>query len=128
MKTEYLAEIKHSALPQKIQELIANDIVGNDGRWVKITLQFMDGSRSNSQNAYYWGTVIPLMQQEMKSLGNSFSKQYVHRLMKKKFLSIDIEDEEESTTKLSTQEFTEYLSHIKQWAAEFLSLNIPDPK
>lgn len=90
--------------------------------------------RSNPQNAYYWGCVIPLVKHGLKDLGHNWSEDDVHDVLKGLFLKRkkELPNGEEvetviSTTKLTTEEFNEYLEQIAQWSAEYLSVTIPPP-
>ena len=104
-----------------------------DGRYtVDITRQ---NKRSNPQNAYYWGLVIPLLKKGFEDLGHELTAEEVHEFLKAKFNFKEIINEETgevnqiplSTTRLSKLEFSEYIEKIQRWAAEFLNLVIPDP-
>jgi hypothetical protein len=65
-------------------------------------------------------------------------KEEIHRLLARHFLGerdfyvqtiggIDFISTP-STTTLDTIQFTEYIEAVRKWAAEFLNINIPDPK
>lgn len=93
--------------------------------------------RSTLQNAYYWSGVIPLVKEGLKEIGyrEITTNDQTHDLMKFMFLKKQIVNELTgevmktigSTTKLTTIEFNEYIDRIAQFAAEFLSVNIPPP-
>jgi hypothetical protein len=94
--------------------------------------------RSLDQNAYYWGVVVPLVQRGLYATGDSSIKTELdaHNAMKEQFLAQHIVESETltllekrklTTTTLNTMQFNAYLEGIKQWAAEYLNLVIPDP-
>jgi hypothetical protein len=91
--------------------------------------------RSNPQNRYYWGLVIPLIQKGIEDLGTELTKEETHELLKARFNFSEIVNEEtgeciqipRSTTTLNKEQFGEYISKIQQFAAEFLNIEIPDP-
>ena len=101
---------------------------------VTLTLS-KSGKRSNNQNRYYWSGVVPIVREGLKDMGIVMSTEQTHsllkfRFLKKEFISNDGEVIESigSTTELSKQEFNEYIERIKQWAAEYLNIQIPDPE
>ena len=108
-----------------------------EGKDIEVRIQKRKKHRTNPQNAYYWGVVVPLIQEAIKDLGDVWEAQKVHDLLRLKFLEVVKIDEEtgeellrtiRSTTELSTVEFIEYIDQCRQWAAEFLWVNIPDPQ
>ena len=94
------------------------------GQRVEVIIRKPRTKRSDVQNSYYWGVVIELLSKEL-----GYDKDEMHEILKYKFLQSNAMGMPyiKSTTKLSTGEFEEYLSKIKQWAAEFLNINIPLP-
>lgn len=94
------------------------------GQRVEVIIRKPRTKRSDVQNSYYWGVVIELLSKEL-----GYDKDEMHEILKYKFLQSNAMGMPyvKSTTKLSTGEFEEYLSKIKQWAAEFLHIVIPDP-
>ena len=94
------------------------------GQRVEVIIRKPRTKRSDVQNSYYWGVVIELLSKEL-----GYDKDEIHEILKYKFLQSNAMGMPyiKSTTKLSTGEFEEYLSKIKQWAAEFLHIVIPDP-
>lgn len=104
-----------------------------DGKW-KLEAISMN-SRSNQQNRYYFGLVIPLIQQGIKHLGTDITKEECHEFLKAKFNAQELVNEEtgeyiqipRSTTALNKEQFCEYISKIQQFASEFLNVVIPDP-
>jgi len=80
--------------------------------------------RTNNQNSYYWGVVIPIL---CESLG--YSDEEMHEALKWKFLR-NKEREKlptvKSTASLSTIEFKNYIEEIVRWASQD-GIIIPDP-
>lgn len=86
-------------------------------------------SRSNEQNKYYWAVVIKLISEEQGS-----SAEEVHEILKQQFLSKEISMggrvfnvPKYSTTELTTAQFEEFLSNVRQWASINLGVYIPLP-
>lgn len=128
------------SLPSK---RLKQEVVGQfDGRSIEVTFQLKRKRRSNNQNAYYWGVVIPRILQAFIDLGNDLQSgnnghaELIHNYLLDKFLDngIDlfdvdgnIEKTRSSTTRCTTTEYMEYLDRIIQWAAECLNIVIPEP-
>lgn len=89
--------------------------------------------RSNSQNRYYWGVVIKLLSDHI-----SYDTSDTHEILKHKFLKswATIKNKKgqettfeitKSTTGLTTKEFEEFMTQVRQWASIELGLWIPEP-
>lgn len=106
------------------------------GRWVATITRYKK-KRSLSQNAYYYGCVIPLVRQGLIDMGfeaDKLNNEATHELLKAKFLKEDLGNEQgefvtviKSTTQLSTVDFMEYIEQIYQWSSEFLGIVIAAP-
>jgi hypothetical protein len=97
----------------------------HDKRRVSVTVARERKVRSTKENNYYHGVCI-----KMISDSTGQSPESVHDAMRMMFLKVTYDNGMESirsTTKLSTCEMEEYLTNIRQWASEFLSLFIPLP-
>jgi hypothetical protein len=104
-----------------------------DGNYmIDITKQ---NKRSNPQNRYYWGLVIPMMKKAFEDLGHELTAEEVHEFLKARFNFTEVINEQTaemiqiplSTTRLNKSDFSEYIEKIQRFAAEFLNLVIPDP-
>lgn len=98
-----------------------------DGSPVEVVVKRPTKERSNQQNAYYWGVVIHLIHE---STGEDPDR--IHGFLSAMFLTRKAWGENpyvESTTKLSTIEFEDYLENCRRWAAypENLGIYIPLP-
>ena len=95
---------------------------------VLITIEYVKDKRSVRQNRYLWGVCYKLLAEH-----TGHSAEEIHEICKLKFnlKKIDLNDEHYeiggSTTELGTDEFGRYVDEIKQWAAQDLSVVIPDP-
>ena len=114
----------------------------SDGRY-SLRLEKLFGKRSNKQNAYYWGIVIPIVLLGLQDLGHEATEvEEAHNIVKKLFLKPKNKRKrlinkntgqymyvvnEPTTKKLTTIEFNEYFEKIIQWGAEFLDVQIPYP-
>ncbi len=81
-------------------------------------------TRSQKQNAYYWGVVLKTIGAELGYLPDE-----VHQLMQKEFLKYEHLGEifVKSTTKLNTKEMEEYLANVRRFASTELSILIMLP-
>jgi hypothetical protein len=103
-----------------------------DGKWLMEIGQA--NKRSEQQNRYYFGIVVPLVQEGIKHLGTELTKQETHEFLKGKFNYQEIINKQtgeyiqvpRSTTILNKEAFSEYIAKIQQFSAEFLNVVIPD--
>jgi len=107
---------------------------------IKITVERNKVRRSNPQNAYYWGVILPHVRDGFIDIGNVIPRtsegvQMIHELMREKFIDngLAIADNHgqvhtlrNSTTRLTKDEFSYYIKQIKEWSAEFLNITIPE--
>jgi hypothetical protein len=105
------------------------------GKRVVVTVKEYKKKRSNPQNRYYFGCVIPLVTKFFRDAGNMVDGDDVHNYLKLrvgKLAQIFVTPDGEvikslgSTAKLSTIEFEVYMTNIRAWAAEY-GLQIPEP-
>lgn len=106
----------------------------NAGKDFKIKVERKYKKRSDPQNRYYFGVVVPLIRERLLQLGNDFTLEETHEALKAKFNVHEILNDKgvsdeivKSTAKLRTIEFMEYLDRITMWAAQFLGITIPAP-
>jgi hypothetical protein len=93
------------------------------GRYV-VTCERWRARRSDSQNAYYWGVVIPLLAEVTGYTGDE-----THEALKAHFLMDRTGKlpKVRSSAALDTKEFSEYVETIRNWAAAEMGCNIPGP-
>jgi hypothetical protein len=102
---------------------------------VTIEVKLKKRFRSDVQNAYYWGVVVAMISQRLRELGHDVDRDLTHEFLKGRFLYTEFTDPASGevmkiprkTSELATEEFMEYLEHVKQFAAETLDIYIPDP-
>ena len=115
--------------------LATNIIQSFDGKRVSVEIELFKRKRSYLQNAYYWGVVIEMLYATFRAVGDQFGREQVHEMLRKEFLQREligpggevIGTYSESTAKLSTLEFMNYIADIQQWASEKYGVVIPDP-
>lgn len=136
MKYTYYGHIDNSKLHLYNREGFKEILSCFEGKEIALTIGERKTERSNNQNRYYWGVVVPLVRQGLKEAGyGNVMKSEVHKLLKGMFIKDEIVNETTgeilsfvgSTAELSTTAFNEFMEGIAQWAAEQLSLVIPEP-
>jgi hypothetical protein len=95
-----------------------------EGKQIALRLTKHHHARSLSQNAYYWGVVIPLLAE-----GCGYDDEEMHEALKWRFLARHDGPMPtvRSTATLNTTEFCEYVEHCRRLAAE-MGVVIPDPR
>lgn len=106
----------------------------NDCRLL-VTLKQVKRKRSNRQNRYYWGLVVPLIRQMFEDGGNVVDEDEIHGFLKEhvgKLTKVIIDPSGtrrkvvRSSTETDTAEFEDYLTKVRAWAAE-MGCSIPEP-
>lgn len=108
----------------------------NEGKRVNVTVSTEKRTRSNEQNRYYWGVIIPMVYEALQGMTEEdIDKLDVHEVLKRRFLlndvPITIEKERifytRSTKSLTTVGAEQYFSDIRNWASVYLHIYIPEP-
>lgn len=106
------------------------------GQDVEITIARLRRRRTNDQNDYYWGVVLPRIAEGIEELtGEFWTKEDAHEAMKDRYLSETVSHPDgefiakrvRSTSSLNTTEFTDYIERCCQFAAEMLGIAIAMP-
>lgn len=95
------------------------------GRDVFVTIEPVYRRRSNEQNKYYWGVIIPILMEEF-----GYSKQEMHDALKFHFDRIEESGKPPTvreTKFLTTVEFEERNTAIREWAWAEYEIQIPLP-
>lgn len=104
-----------------------------DGTKLDVIIRKHSSKRSNEQNAYYWGVVIPIL---ADYFGHD-NPEDMHEDLKLKFNPVQSKLNPEitiggTTTKMSTVDFysadDSYVERICRWAAGEYQIYIPPPK
>ena len=99
-------------------------------------IEFWHGKRrSNRQNRYYNGVILPKIHDMMRDAGVTISRKACHEWLKKRVGNLvvnfelpdgTIEEVTRSSAELSTQEWEDFMLACRVWAAEW-GLDIPPP-
>ena len=129
----FYGTVNNGKLILEAREAFREEIRRHEGRQIVLEVR-QSRKRSNQQNRYYWGAMLPIVQQGMKELGVVVSIEQTHELLKCRFLKSEYVTNDgeiiqtiRSTTELSPPEFNDYIESIQQWSAEPLNIVIPDP-
>lgn len=113
--------------------MLFNHLRGKD---IDIVIKRAKKYRSGNQNRYYWGVVIPVIQQGLfDTQGECLTAEEVHEFCKSNFNYKEIVNEGTGevvrmpmkTADLSTIDFELYLDMIRTFSDEFFGVIIPLP-
>jgi len=137
MKIEIITSIVDNKFKRN-RNLVLKAIHHFNNKNVVITFSKPKKSRSNNQNAYYWGVVINLIQQGLlDATGELRSVNDIHyNILLPLFAPIneivnndtgEVLNERITSSEMTTTQFMEFILYIQKWGAEFLGIDIPDP-
>jgi len=97
-----------------------------EGKRVTVDLEPWRKSRSAQQNRYYFGVIVAILGEEF-----GYTREEMHAALSHRFLG-DVDEKTGlmrigSTKDLSTAEFEEHMSRIREWAALNYNIAIPLP-
>jgi hypothetical protein len=140
---KYYGYVEGGKMMLRRREAIATEVSSvYEGDDIEVSIKKHRSHRSNPQNRYYWGAVIPALVSAFieighaLQIGNAEHHELVHDLMKQKFISNGIEltdangevmQAPPSTRRLDKGEFSEYIENIRDWAADAMGVFIPAP-
>lgn len=97
-----------------------------NGKRVNVSVEKQTRRRSNDQNEWYWGVILKLISEHTGQDPQSLHVAFKYKFSEKITLNGLVIPQ--STRTRDTISFSEYCESIRQWAREFLNLDIPDPK
>ena len=136
MKIEFFVNVDDGRLHIYNRNAFVSLLKNFDGKEIKITIERKKKTRSNQQNRYYWGCIIPAIQQGLfETQGEWISIYEVHEFLKQNFNYKEIVNDKTgevlrlgiTTTDKSALEFEEYMDKCRQFADEYLNIIIPLP-
>ena len=136
-KIEIITSISNNVFKRN-RNLVLNAIKYFNGKDVVITFSKPKKSRSNNQNRFYWGVVLPLVQNgllyatgELRSVDNIHYKILLPLFAPlNEIVNKDTGEcisERLTSSEMTTTQFMEYIMEVQKWSAEFLSIDIPNP-
>lgn len=118
------------------RSLIAKTIKHFEGAEITLTIEKKYSKRSNQQNAFYWGVLIPIISELFQDCtGTFFSEQETHEALKSNCNYKEIVSEKTgeftripiSTTELNKIEFSEYIEKVEHFVFDYFSVILPKP-
>ena len=85
MKYEIRSIVENGILKRN-RNLLIDAINQFEGKQVIVTIEKAKKKRSNPQNSFWHGVVIPIMQQALKDTGHLMTNEQTHELLKLRFL------------------------------------------
>lgn len=137
MKIEIITSILSNKFKRN-RNLVLKAIQHFEGKDVIVTFSKPKKSRSNNQNAYYWGVVLSIVQTGLlDATGELRNVNDIHyNILLPMFAPIndivnkytgEVINERITSSAMTTTQFMEYILEIQKWAAEFLCIDIPSP-
>jgi hypothetical protein len=125
----FLGKAKNGTLNLQCPDTFRKYLYSLNDKDVEFIVRLPRKDRSSQENKYYWSVPVTLISEH-----TGYTPDEVHEFLKLKFLSKIIvmvgKDERipRSSTELSTLEWEKWMTEIREWAAQELSLSIPLPK
>lgn len=137
MKIEIITSISNN-LFKRNRNLVLNAIKYFNDKDVVIAFSKPKKSRSNNQNRFYWGVVLPLVQNGLlEATGELRSCDNIHyKILLPLFAPLneivnkdtgESLNERLTSSEMTTTQFCEYIMEVQKWGAEFLGIDIPSP-
>lgn len=136
-KIEIITSISNNVFKRN-RNLVLNAIKYFNDKDVVITFSKPKKSRSNNQNRFYWGVVLPLVQNGLlDATGELRSVDNIHyKILLPLFAPLneivnkdtgECISERLTSSEMTTTQFMEYIMEVQKWSSEFLSIDIPNP-
>ena len=135
MKIEVTTSIQNGIFKRN-RNIVLDAIKSFNGFDVVLTIAKAKKKRSNNQNAYYWGLLIPLTQNAIKTeWGEIWSKEKTHDFYKLHFNYIEKVNETtsevikipKSTTDNTTTQQEEFHAQIREFLKDWFNVTAPLP-
>ena len=135
MNFEIVSEVKNGSLTRN-RNLIKDAISTFEGKQLVIKIEKFKKKRSTQQNRFYYGIVVPIVQNCLKEAGHIMTNESTHDLIKLKFLKEtlfvnettgEVIERIKSTTELSTSQFMDLLAEINNFTFEYFGVSLPSP-
>jgi hypothetical protein len=135
MNYEIRSEVKNGTLTRNTN-LIKDAIQTFEGKQIVIKIEKAKKKRSTQQNRFYYGVIIPIVQNCLKDAGHIMTNESTHDLIKLKFLKEalfvnqetgEVIERIKSTTELSTSQFMDLLAEINNFTFEYFGVTLPSP-
>lgn len=122
----FLGQVNSGKLLLDDKHRFLNHLSSLEGKRVVITVAKETHKRSTNQNRWYWGCILKLIAEHTGE-----EPENLHEALKAHFAPKKVVGNlvvPSSSRYLNTIDFGEYCEKVRRWAAEELSINIPDPE
>ena len=127
-----------NGLFKRNRNLVLQAIQSFNGKEVVITFSKPFKKRSNRQNDFYWGVVMPIVQRglydatcELRDVKNIHYNILLPLFAPtNEIVNVDTGEsllERLTSSEMTTTQFCEYIMEVQKWGAEFLGIDIPSP-
>lgn len=132
---QFFSKIEQGHISENCRKSITVALKSLEGKFAKITIKERKKNRSLSQNAFYWGVIVPEIVNLLNVYGNNVDAEQVHDFLKAEVGRLtqkvvlpdgEVKAVSGTTTELSTVEFEDYITKIRAWAGGF-GVIIPMP-
>ena len=138
MKLEALGKVDRNGIMRIHNRHIFDSMLLNHfkDKDVEVVVKTAKKNRSNNQNRYYWGVVIPIVQQGIfDTQGDWMTAEQTHQFLKTNFNYSEKVNEKTGevlrftnlTSYLSTIDFEIYMDKIRAFSDEYFGVIIPMP-
>lgn len=133
---------KYEIAVQRELNVLYQDVLDaiRKGKAVRVEVKSLS-SKTKEQLGYYWGLMLPRIQQGMKEHGNELSLDEINKFLNDRFFSVtktviikrgNDEDaytirEPRSKSGASVDEMSEFIERVIRWASVDLGVYIPSP-
>lgn len=111
----FFGHVKSGQLSFDHKDRFLSHIKSLNGERVIVTIGKAETTRTMSQNKYYWSCVVRILSRHC-----GYSEGEMHSELKKHF-GVD------STTKMSLEEFGDYVESVIAWAQTDVGIQLPTP-
>ena len=135
MKIELTTSIQNGIFKRN-RNIVLDAIKSFNGFDVVLTIAKAKKKRSNNQNAYYWGVLVPITQNAiLNTWGEVWSIDKTHEYLKENFCYTERVNEDtgqvikvpKSTTENTTTEMEVYHLEIRKHLLEWFDVDAPEP-
>lgn len=135
-KIELYSDVKNGQLQMNVRKLIAENLPGFNDKRVKIVIERAKVKRSDNQNRFYWGYIIPSQIDCFKEMwGEIYDAEQLHDWNKANvWYEEKVNDDTgetfkipSSSTKVSKYEFEQRLEKLRQFFELSFSWKLPYP-
>jgi hypothetical protein len=124
---QFITKIEQGKVSDGVRQSLQQALKSLDGKIAKITIEERKKVRSLSQNAFYWGCIIPPIVTLLREYGNDVDGDDTHEFLMENvgklnknivLLDGEVKTVSGSSAILKPMEFEEYLTKVRSFAAE----------